>query len=633
MFRLVGTTSGAVATSSISIGQFYPNATPSSYYIQPGKKVTFTGSGFLGNETVDVFQGLDTTPVTSFVVDAEGNFENAGEIMVPFNQTEDMVFKLFGQSSHGQIEVSFAVGQLYPQISPSTYYIKPGQIFNVTGFGFAEGETVSLRVGDLTPIPSTQDAEGNVHFENLVLPFGDASTVQVVAIGDLSGAEAVVNIGVAQYYPYVGASEYYVLPGSTISFVGEGFAPNENVTVKVGEELITTLTTDEFGSIETNSIVVPYTAEGSITYVLKGELSNAANSLNIGLASFYAYVSADNYYTQPGSEVTLSGGGFAPLENIAIVAGTFNTNAVADIDGNVSGIVVTLPFGHPTEAVDVILTGEMSHAVATTSITLAPFSAQVTPSTYYAQPGSPVEFSGSGFVPNEDVVIKANGTTVQTVAADAEGNFVSSGLTLPFGTAAYTFTGSVSLAVISIDIGLSEFYTGLELSSYYNVGGSAITISGTGFYSNETVNITFGGASVGSAVANSTGSFSLNTNVPYAEAGSKTVVATGVTSGEVAETTFTQAQVYSGVELTNYAGSPTTTIGFVGSGFLANEVIEVRSDRTGDTVLHTIVAGADGSFNNNTFVIPADFIEGNLTLTIRGTYSMTSHEIVFYVTP
>lgn len=634
-FRLVGQNSNAQATTSIGIGQFYPNASPSEYYIMPGKKINFTGNGFAPGETVDVLEGLSTTPLASFVTDENGNFENSGEITVPFNEAgETKVFKLFGRTSKGQVEVSFTVGQLYPQISPSTYYLKPGQIFTVSGFGFAEGETVSLKVGDLTPVMNELDDEGNIIFTDLELPFDNSETIDLVATGNLSGAQAIVTLTVAKYYPYVGATNYYVMPGTEIGFTGEGFAPNEDVNVQLGLNTILTLTTDENGSIETNSYVVPFGSTESLTFLLTGQKSKAANTVTIGIGSFYPWVVSSNYYTQPGTVVTISGGGFAANEDVKVVAGSFTTTSQTDMDGNLENVEVTLPFGHNSSSLDIVLTGLESMASGSTTITLAPFNLQITPSTYYAQPGSQVDFTGSGFVADEGISIKVNDSALTTVNANSLGEFELTGLTLPFGTSAvYTFTGSVSGAVGTVEIGLASFYAGIELSSYYATGGTPVTISGSGFYAGENIAITFGGASLGNVTATSSGSFALNTNVPYSTPGSKAVIATGSMSGASAETTFTQAEVYTSVELGNYAGGPGTSISFIGSGFLANEPIEILTDRTGSTVVHTFNASAAGAFNNSSFVIPNDFAEGELTLTIKGTYSMTTSQIVFYVTP
>lgn len=273
-------------------------------------------------------------------------------------------------------------------------------------------------------------------------------------------------------------------------------------------------------------------------------------------------------------------------------------------------------------------------ANGTTTVTLAPFNLQITPSTYYDQPGSQIDFTGSGFVADESISFKVNDSALTSVNANSLGEFELTGVTLPFGTSAvYTFTGSVSGAVGTVEIGLASFYAGVELSSYYAVGGTPVTISGPGFYAGENVAITFGDTFLGNVTATNSGSFSLNTNVPYSTPGSKAVIATGSMSGASAETTFTQAAVYTSVELGNYAGGPGSTITFIGSGFLANEPIEILTDRTGSTVVHTFNASADGSFNNSSFVIPNNFTEGELTLTIKGTYSMTTSQIVFYVTP
>ena len=92
------------------------------------------------------------------------------------------------------------------------------------------------------------------------------------------------------------------------------------------------------------------------------------------------------------------------------------------------------------------------------------------------------------------------------------------------------------------------------------------------------------------------------------------------------------APVWTNLQLGSYAGAPGVAITFIGSGYLPNEPIQIMTDRTGTTIVHTFNADNNGVFNNSGYTIPADFAEGDLTLTVKGTNSFTSKDIVFYVT-
>jgi hypothetical protein len=68
--------------------------------------------------------------------------------------------------------------------------------------------------------------------------------------------------------------------------------------------------------------------------------------------------------------------------------------------------------------------------------------------------------------------------------------------------------------------------------------GSTITVSGSGFASGETVNITVGNYGVGAAHANRAGEFRTQVSLPSGLSGSQTLTATGETSGHTASITL-----------------------------------------------------------------------------------------------
>jgi hypothetical protein len=86
------------------------------------------------------------------------------------------------------------------------------------------------------------------------------------------------------------------------------------------------------------------------------------------------------------------------------------------------------------------------------------------------------------------------------------------------------------------------------------------------------------------------------------------------------------------VQLKIYAGPPGSVVTFVGSGFLPGEVINVISDRSGSTVIHTFMADTKGSFSNAGYTVPAGSAEGQMTFTITGNQSGSSGQITYYVT-
>jgi large repetitive protein len=630
-FVLTGAKSNATTTTSATIGSYYPDVSPSSYYVLPGGSVGFNGSGFVPGETVDVYSG--TTKLTSVIADSKGNLTDAGAVTIPPTEAgTTQTFTVVGETSQGSTSVNVQIGAYNPQASPSGYYLMPGSDLTFSGSGYAPGETVSVLSGLTTVASFTTDGTGAFSAAGaLPISYSQANaSVNYELIGSVSNQPIDFTIGVGQLNTQLTPSSYYVLPYAPFSVSATGFAPDETVTLTNGATVLATATTTALGTATFTNVSLPYSGLGSATLTATGTTSDATATATIGIGNYNATLVASNYYVTPGSTITLSGSGFAPNETVTITAGTVTQAVTADAMGAVSDSLV-VPFGQTKNSLDITATGSLSHASTTSTITLAPYTPQVSPSTYYAQPGTPISFTGSGFFAGETISVNLNGTQIGTETADAKGNLASTGVyTLPYGqTAAYTLTGLTSGGSVTMNIGLAQFYAGLQLNSYYGDGGSSVVASGSGFAPNEAVTLTSGTTSLGSVVADATGSFSKTVTIPYAAPGKVAITATGSNSQATASTSYTVAQVYNSVELGSYAvpaGSPVTVLG---SGFFAGEPVTVTTDRTSGT--YTFDANAQGNLNDSGFVLPTTLAPGMLTLTFTGTESYTTSSITIYV--
>src|SRR5882724_4509032 len=79
----VGQNSGQVAFSYLYVQALNPMVSPSSWYIQPGATLSWTGSGYAPNEVVSVSQ--NGSQIASFNADSNGNFTAMGGVPVPFS--------------------------------------------------------------------------------------------------------------------------------------------------------------------------------------------------------------------------------------------------------------------------------------------------------------------------------------------------------------------------------------------------------------------------------------------------------------------------------------------------------------------------------------------------------------------
>ncbi len=630
-FTLTGQNSGASTNVTIAIGDLYPWASPSSWYILPGSDLKFTGGGFGGSETINIYQGLASTPVTSFTTDTDGSFSLAGATPIPFGGSGSITYRLRGLLSGVESLVTTAVGAFYPSVTPSAYYLAPGAPVSLAGSGFGANESITIKADGTTIATATADADGAFTSSSFTVPYSGAAITTLSASGALSNASASVSITNGQYYPTVTPSAYWVSPGSNISFTGAGFAPGETVTVSSGGATVSTLISMADGTLPVNSFTIPFGSHDSIRYTFTGTNSHASAYADITVGASVINLSADTYYAQPGSVINITGTGFSSGEAVTITAGSATVNATANTSGTVTS-PITLPFSSGSSIV-ITAVGAASGGSASVSISFAPYAPQVSPSTYYTTPGSSITFTGSGFASGETVNATFNGTGLPSFTADASGAFTQT-LTIPYGSSAahYVFTGALTSQPATVDIGLATFSGSIVLSSYWAQAGSPWTVTGYGFASGEQINLAVGGQAVGSVTADTSGNFSHSTTMPFTPAGSQTIIATGASSATVASANYTVAEVYPNLSLGSYAGAPGVAVNFIGSSYLANEPIEIRTDRTGDTVVHSFTADSSGSFNNSAWMVPADFAEGQLTLKIKGLHSFTEKSIVYYVT-
>gem|GEM_PF-1500234 len=718
---LSGTNSKTEATVLITIAPFTPQVSPNNYYILPGTDVSFTGTGFGTDEEVQVMDDVTGELLTTITTDVDGAFTEAGAITIPYTWQETRLVRFEGQESQAKATVSLSIGTFYPTLSPSSYYILPAEPFTVSGSGFAPEDIVEIRMNDRAPIEVETDEEG-VLIENapFVAPLS-GSRITIHATGMKSGLESKLEISLGSLYPMVTPQTWYLPAGSPLTFSGDGFAPGENIIMRNDGNMLETTQADIDGHFENLTVTTGFESDGSETYVFIGQESGGTSEVTVTIAALTPYIELDSYYALPGTPVHVSGVGFAPNEPVTIEVGETSINAYAEHDGTVSPTPVVIPLGLSNSTVPVKITGGMSNATGITTLTLAPFTPQVTPSTWYTAPGSQISFSGtgfsgeepvsislndeilaetvsstageidtepitipvtttggatfiisgtnsgafsevtitlsgftpevtpntwytpagsyvtfegSGFAASEEIRVTLNDTPLSTLSTNEFGTFADTKLQIPYGATEviFTFSGQLSATIVSVPITVAPLTSGIELSHYYGFGGEALTVSGMGFGAGEDVIVTFDGLLLGTTTADESGNLIFNTTVPGFLSGERTVSATGASTGSTATANFIHGEVYLGAELGSYAGAPGTAIQFIGSGYLPNEPIQIRTDRTGEEVVHSFNANTSGSFSNDTYIIPTDVTEGPLTLMITGEYSVKPVEIVYYVT-
>lgn len=173
-------------------------------------------------------------------------------------------------------------------------------------------------------------------------------------------------------------------------------------------------------------------------------------------ASYYPNAYPSAWYLLPGQQLSFSGSGFAPNENVTIQGDTVNTSITADGSGRVSANnVLTIPYSWATSQRTFMVTGSISNGNVTPkpiTIQIGTFYPQLNPSSWWIGYRQNMSVSVMSFAPGEQVKLLVNGTQAGQTAADGSGN----------ATMNFTTPGSGSSATLTaqgLSSGLSSTHT------------------------------------------------------------------------------------------------------------------------------------------------------------------------------
>ena len=192
-----------------------------------------------------------------------------------------------------------------------------------------------------------------------------------------------------------------------------------------------------------------------------------------------------------------------------------------------------------------------SPAAATTTPTAGP---TLTLSTSNGLPGASITANGAGFQPGESVDVTFNGQSVGSPTVNTGGTF-SLSFTVPNvapGQYGVLAKGQTSGGTVTTTFTVNQTAASLTFSPPQAAPGTSVTVTGAGFQAGETVQLTFNGAVVGSATADTAGAVTITLTVPTLAAGQYGVTATGQTSKTEVNSTYT-------VLAPNTTPAPTTT--------------------------------------------------------------------------
>lgn len=539
-----------------------------------GGTITITGSGF-GAETPAVTIGgtaatgvvlVDDTTVTATI--PPGAQGLADVTVTPVGGSALTLFSGFEYRAP-------AVVPVFDTIAPASGPTTGGDPVTISGANLDRVNEV--RFGGVS-IPSWQfvNLGGGGSSLTVIAPYGNLGAVDITLIS--SGVSDVTKYSAYQYVaPQVSAVSPASGPsvgGTNVTITGSGFGTSGGVSVSIGGASATNVTrvdstritaTTPAGAVGAANVVV--TVSGSAGS--PGPIVITGTSLFTYAASVWSpTLSAITPNSGPltgGQTVTLTGTNFR-ASDASLATVTFGGVAatVQSVATNGKSMTVTVP-AHAAGAVDVQVTTVDGRATMRNGFTYnpPPTISAVSPATGIQQGGTTVTLTGTGFgatgVPTVTVggrsalcVARVNDTTITFVtpsslvlgARDVEVTPATRGGSV-IATGGFTYVAATTSPTIS----------SVDPAGGLTSGGTAITLTGSGFQTGMTPSVLIGGSCATNVVVVSDSTITANT--PTGVAGARDVVVTTATGTVTATAAYTYADAPAILSLSPSSG-PTT---------------------------------------------------------------------------
>lgn len=398
---------------------------PSQAY--SGDKVTIVGTGFDLGEVVEVgFAGV----IIAKVVAVNGDFQVTPTLpkMVPAGAHPMDIDGSMGSSVNvsytilapAVIATPTPVATAVPVISNPAAIVAtpplatPGSEIVVEGTDFQSGETVTLYFdGDVAGALLTGD--GYFTFKFTVPSDKGSGIYNVQAIGDL-GSQALIPFMVLPraavvLNPTITASPADAAPGSDVTISGSDFADDELVQIRFGT-LTRAVVTANGGTFEVTVTLPEDVPAGTYPVIAEGDSASTASAaisiLDVVIVGTSAEIAIEPASTLPGTEVVVTGSGFAQGETVELsISGAVVATIVA-ADGTFV-VDLTIPASADPFEYQISVVGDMGSqaqgflTVVAAQQTVVTPSVEVVPSS--ASAGERVNLRGSGFLPGEIVEV------------------------------------------------------------------------------------------------------------------------------------------------------------------------------------------------------------------------------------
>ncbi|MGG7466613.1 beta strand repeat-containing protein, partial [Plantibacter sp. YIM 135347] len=504
-----GAVSDTPATTNLAVNIVYNTAiTVDPTTVVPGTSTVVTGTGYAPNETVTV-SIPGASPVT-VQTNETGGFTVSLPIpadYVPGPVTVTAVGNVSDTPAETDITVVYTTAIT---VTPTT--TGPGTTLQVSGSGFAPGETVTVSVPDGTPVTATANETGGFVVDLPLASNQPAGPVTVTATGSISNTPAEGNATVV-YTTAIVATPASVNPGETTQISGAGFAPGETVSVSIPDLPAVTAVVGADGTFTVPLPIPSDYPDGTVTVTASGPVSAAPATAGLAIQSivYVTAITATPATVDAGTSTTITGTGFAPSETVTVsIPDADPVTTTSTAEGTIS-VALPIPADYASTTAVVTATGAVSNTPATTNLAVnIVYTTAITVDPTTVTPGTSTVVTGTGYAPNETVTVSIPGAPPVTVQTNETGGFTVS-LPIPAdyvpGPVTVTAVGAVSDTPAETDITVVYTTAITATPGTVNPGGTT-TIAGTGFAPNEAVTISAPGVTSVTTQSSATGTIS-----------------------------------------------------------------------------------------------------------------------------
>lgn len=455
-------------------------------------------------------------------------------------------------------------------VSPASGLVTGATLVTISGSSFSAGMTVSFGGTACTPVTvvntSTITCTTGAHAAgtvDVVVTSTDSQTGTGVSAFTYRGAPTITGIS-----PIVGP----LAGGSFVTINGTGFYTGSTVTL--GGLACTGVTVVSPTSI---TCTTPANIAGAV-----GITVTNADTQSVSLPAAYTYQAAPTVVSVTPNQGALGGGTAVTISGTNFAVGataTFGGSACTSLLVlNSTTITCVTPMQLITGSVAVTVTnpdnqfGSLANGY---SYYLSPTISSVSPNAGIISGGTVITITGSGFRAGASVDISGSACSPVTVVSATQ---------ITCTTAAH-IAGVENVSVTNTDLQSGIMYTaytyrgvptvtGVLPNSGAAVGGSLVTVTGTGFYTGA--NVTFGGLPcTGVNVVSAT---ALTCTTPANPAGSVAVVVTNAdtqTGNMLSAYTYQPAPTIASISANAGALAGGTNITITGTGFLPGAVVDL----------------------------------------------------------